>query len=90
MLNSFSEKLTIIMKVVFHILSKYSNPYTVRNPAASIDNTSEKRLIKNPCARCFKEVSLSTTGCMEIKHVKFLRQISTTMRSVTSKDGEFL
>ena len=46
------------------------------------------RLIFNPCAYCFEEVSLATTGGMENEHVKFLRQTSTVMTSITSKDGD--
>ena len=39
---------------------------------------------------CFTEATNATTGGMEIKHVKFLGQISTIMRSLTSKDGDLL
>ena len=63
---------------------------TVRNPAANLDNTSGIRLLKTPYAHCFKEVSLGTTGGIEIEHVKFSGQTSTIMRSINSIDGDLL
>ena len=63
---------------------------TVRNLAASSDNTSQIRLMKNPYALCFKEASLATTGGMEFQHVKFLGQVSSIMGALTSEDGDFL
>ena len=47
-------------------------------------------LVKNAFANCFKEGTISTTGCMEIEQVKFLVKVSTIMRALTSKDGDLL
>ena len=47
-------------------------------------------MVDNSFAFCFKEASTSTTGGMEIEHVKFLGQVTTILRSVTSKDGDLL
>ena len=63
---------------------------TVRNPTANSENNNQIRLINNPYAQYFKEASLATTAGMEIEHVKFSGQISTFMRSLTSRDGDFL
>ena len=48
------------------------------------------RLIKNAFAHGFKEGVISTTGGMVIENLKFLGQISTIMRALTSKDGDLL
>ena len=48
------------------------------------------RLVNNAFAHCFKEETTSTTGGMEIEQVKFLGQVSTIMRALTSKDGDLL
>ena len=63
---------------------------TVRNPATNFDNTSQIIFLNKSFAHCFKEASVATTGGMEIEHVKLLGQISTIMRSLTSKDGDLL
>ena len=48
------------------------------------------RLVKNAYAWCFEEGTISTAGGMEIEQVKFLGQVSTFMRPLTSKDGNLL
>ena len=48
------------------------------------------RLVNIALAYCFKEVTMSTTGGMEIEQVKFLGQVSTIMRALTSKGGGLL
>ena len=63
---------------------------TVRNPAANFDNISETRLINNAFASCFKKAFLSTTGGSYIEHNKYVGQVSTIMRSITSKDCDLL
>ena len=45
-------------------------------------------LVNNAFAYCFKEGTISTTGGMKIEQVKFLGQVSTIMRALTSKDGD--
>ena len=48
------------------------------------------RLVNNAFVFCFREGTLSTTGGMEIKQFKFLGQVCTIMRALTSKDGDLL
>ena len=48
------------------------------------------RLVNNGFAHCFKEGVIQTTGGMEIENIKFLGQVSTIMRALTSKDGDLL
>ena len=48
------------------------------------------RLVNNASAHCFKEAIISTTGGLEIENIKFLGQVSTVMRALTSKDGDLL
>ena len=53
------------------------------------DATNEViRLVKNAFAHCFKERVIQTTGGMELENIKFLGQVSTIMRALTSKDGD--
>ena len=63
---------------------------SVRDPTAGFNNNAEIRLVINAFAFCFTEATIATTGGMEIEHVKFLGQVSTIMRSLTSKDGDLL
>ena len=63
---------------------------SVRGPTAAFNKNAEIRMGNNGFAFCFKEASCATTGGMEIEHVKFIGQISTIMRSLTSKDGDLL
>ena len=46
--------------------------------------------MNNAFAYCFKESFPATTGGMEIEQVKFLGQVSTIMRALSSKDGILL
>ena len=48
------------------------------------------RLVNNAFAPCFKEGVIQTTGGMEIENIKFMGQVSTVMRALTSKDGDLL
>ena len=47
-------------------------------------------MVNNCFAFCFTEATSSTTGAMEIEHVKLLGQFSTIMRALTNKDGDLL
>ena len=60
---------------------------TVRNPAAISDDPNEIRLIDIAFAYCFKEAFSSTTGGSDLKHSNYVGQVSTKMKSLTSKDG---
>ena len=60
---------------------------TVQDPSAGFTANAEIRLVNNAFAYCFKGGVISTTGGIEIEYVIFLGQVSTIMRSLTSKDG---
>ena len=62
---------------------------TVQNPAAVFDNESRIRLTNNGLAYVFHEAVLATTSGSNLEHNKFVSQISTIMRVLTSKDGDF-
>ena len=58
--------------------------------ANAFDEDSPIRLVNNAFAHCFKEGVISTTGGMEIENINVLGQVSTIMKSLTSKDGNLL
>ena len=60
---------------------------TVRTDVG-LDDTSNIRLTNNALAYCFKEAILSTTGGSDLEHNKYVGQVSTIMRLLTSKDGD--
>ena len=49
-----------------------------------------KKIVKNASAFCFKEIRLGTTGDVDHEHKKYVGQISTILRALTSKYGGFL
>ena len=63
---------------------------TVQNPAAVFDNNSRIRLSNNGLAYVFQEAVLATTSGSNLEHNKFVGQISTIVRVLTSKDGDLL
>ena len=63
---------------------------TVQNPAAAFDDNSRIRLTNNGLAYVFREAVLATASGSNLEHNKFLGQISTVMRVLTSKDGDLL
>ena len=58
--------------------------------ANAFDDESPIRLVNNAFAHCFKEGVINTTGGMEIENIKFWGQVSTMMKSLTSKDGDLI
>ena len=48
------------------------------------------RLVINASAYCFIEAPLKTTGGSDIEHNKYVGQVSTIMRALTSKIGDLL
>ena len=58
--------------------------------ADAFGEDSPIRLVNNAFAHCFKQGVIDTTGGMEIENIKFLGQVSTIMKSLTSKDGDLL
>ena len=63
---------------------------SVRHPTAGFNNNAEIRFANFGVAFCFDQVTISTTGGMEIQHVKILGQGSINMTSSTSNDSELL
>ena len=61
---------------------------TVRNTAGNFTDASVIRLVNNTFAYCFREATLSTTGGMDLEHNKYVGQVNTIMRLLTSKDGD--
>ena len=61
---------------------------TVRNTAGNFTDASAIRLINNAFAYCFTQATLSTTGGMDLEDIKYVGQVSTIMRLLTSKDSD--
>ena len=51
-------------------------------------DTDQIRLINNAFAYCFTQATLSTTGGMDLEDIKYVGQVSTIMRLLTSKDSD--
>ena len=51
-------------------------------------DTDQLRLINNAFAYCFTQATLSTTGGMDLEDIKYVAQVSTIMRLLTSKDSD--
>ena len=71
----------------FDITVRKANDVNFNNDAAVNEVI---RLVNNAFAHCFKEGVLQTTGGMEIENIKFVGQVSTILRALTSKDGDLL
>ena len=64
---------------------------TVRkNDDTNFHHEDPVRLLNNGYAFCFKEARLSTTIGIDIEINKFCGQVSTIMRAISNKDGDFL
>ena len=61
---------------------------TVRNTAGSFIDGSNVGLINNVFAYCFKGGRLSTTGGSDLENNKYVGQVSTIMRLLTSSDSD--
>ena len=61
-----------------------------RNDNADFDDNTAIRLVYNGFAYVFRECRLSTTSGSDLEHNKFVGQVSTSMRSITSKDDDLL
>ena len=62
---------------------------TVRNPAAVFVDDTPIRLTINGFAYVFQEARLSTSTS-DLEHNKYVGQISTIMRVLSSRDGDLL
>ena len=51
-------------------------------------NADQIKLINNAFVYCFTQAILSTTGGMDLEDIKYVGQVSTIMRLLTSKDGD--
>ena len=51
-------------------------------------NADQIRIINNAFAFCFTQATLSTTGGMDLEDIKYVGQVSTIMRLLTSKDSD--
>ena len=60
----------------------------VTDPPTNFTNADQIRLINNAFAFCFTQATLTTTGGMDIEDIKYVGQVSTIMRLLTSKDGD--
>ena len=64
---------------------------TVRkNDDTNFHHEDPVRLVNIGFAFCFKEARLGTTVGSDIEHNKFCGQVSTIMRAISNKDGDFL
>ena len=61
---------------------------TIQDPTEGFNANAEIRLVNDAFAHCFKEGAISTTGGMDLENITFFGQVSTIMRSLTSKDGD--
>ena len=61
---------------------------TVRDTAGNFTNASLIRFVNNAFAYCFKQTTLATTGGMDLEDIKYVGQVSTIMRFLTSKDSD--
>ena len=84
------------------IFGEYNNYHQIGNAYIEFNITVRKnddtnfhkqdpvRLVNNGYAFCFKEARLSTTLSSDIEINKFCGQVSTIMRVISNKDGDFL
>ena len=61
-----------------------------REDNANFTNNSAIRLTNNGFAYCFKEARLGVTSGSDLEHNKYVGQISTIMRVLTSNDADLL
>ena len=65
------------------------NDITVRNHANSdFTDNGVIRLINNDSAHCFKEARLATTGGSDLEQNKYVGNVSTIMRMLTSRNDD--
>ena len=93
-LNDPNQNIEFIFRenIIYH---QIGNSYlqfdiTAQDPTAGFNADAEIRLVENAFAYCSKEGVISTTGGMEIENIKLLGQVSTFMRSLTSKNEDLL
>ena len=60
----------------------------VNDPPTNFADADQIRLINIAFAFCFTQATLNTTGGMDIEDIKYVGQVSTIMRLLTSKDSD--
>ena len=60
----------------------------VRNTAGDFTNVSDIRIINIAFVFCFKQATLATTGESDLEDIRYVGQVSTIMRMITSKDSD--
>ena len=89
-MNDPDEKTDFIFgqKNIYHQIGDgcLQNDITTRKADNIKFNQEAKRMIKIGLAYCFKEPRLATTGS-DLKHNKYVGQVSTITRLITNKDG---
>ena len=75
----------------YHQNGKSYPQYDITIRKADITNFNDEkiRMVNNGFAYTFKEDRLATTGGSDIEHKNFVGQISTIMRLINNKDGDF-
>ena len=89
-----------------YIFGKNNNYHRIGNACLQFELTKEKyvavaaqrvlvdgdaiRIFNNAFAYCFKASRLCTTGCSDIEHNKYVCQVSTIARALTSKYGDLV
>ena len=61
---------------------------TVRDTGGNFTDASVIGLVNIAYAFCFKQATLATTGGMDLEDIKYVGQVSTIMRLLTSKDSD--
>ena len=84
-------------KIIYHQIGKAYLQYelTIEKVVAVaanrvLVNGDSIRLVNRDFAYCFEEARSTTTGGSDIEHNKYVGQVLTNMRALTSKDGDLL
>ena len=85
MLIVYLVKTTITIGLEMDILNSISPFETL---LIKFTNNTVLRLVNNAFAYCFKQATLATTGGIDLEGIKYVGQVSTIMRLLTSKDSD--
>ena len=95
-INDSDQKIDILFreKNIYHPIGNAYLQYelTTEKDVANrvLVNGEAIRLVNNTFAYCFRGAHLGTTGGNDIEHNKYVGQVSTIMRALTSEDGDLL
>ena len=79
-------------KNIYHQLENGYQEFDItvrKSDSTNFHYDDPRRSVKNGFAFCFKEARLSTTTGSYIEHNKFCSQVSTIMKVISEKDGDF-